>query len=257
MSKDKIFERIRNLLKLAESDNVHEAELALQRANDMMKEYAIAEHDLEMNPDTAKATYEVVTLTSSSEWVLLLSWYVCGAFGVHSMQTGSTKVRRGHLNKNVATKQMYFFGTDAKIKTAKLMIDFALESVKRITKAELARIKTLDHIIDSSGKRITIHKYMNAYRRGVVNGMGRTLQAIKKANENVNADKDKDRKYAIITLSEQDKAKALQDEMFPKTSQKRIRQSGDRGIFNSGTSAGEKVGFQKQARQGNTKLLNR
>ena len=51
MSKEKIFERIRNLLRLSESDNPHEAELALKRANEMMKEYCVEEHELKINPE--------------------------------------------------------------------------------------------------------------------------------------------------------------------------------------------------------------
>ena len=252
MSKDlnKVFDRIKKLLKLSESENVHEAETALQRANDLMKQYSIDQADVSDSPETGKAKHEVVSLNTSSEWALLLAWYVCGAFGVHAISTGTKQVRRGRKNNYKATQEMYMFGTDARIKTTKIMVDFAVETVTRLTKAERKRISREGLQTDSNGRRISNRAYMASWRKGVVNGMGITLKEIKRQNENKNATDKKDQQYAMVVLSEKDKAKDLADEMFPNTKTHRTKQRGDAGIFGSGSNAGQKVGFHKQAGQG-------
>jgi len=247
---NKVFDRIKKLLRLAESDNVHEAEIAMQRANELMKEYSIAQADVADSPESDKARHEVVSLGSSSEWVLLLAWYVCGAFGVHAISTGNKQVKRGRKNNYRATQELYMFGTDARIKTTRLMIDFAVDTVLRLTREERKRVKRTDDLYDSNGRRISVRSYMASYRRGMVNGMGITLKAIQRQNENADSKDKRDRQYAMVLLSEIDKAKAIAQEMFPRTGTHRAKQRGDSGIFANGSSAGQKVGFNKQAGAG-------
>jgi hypothetical protein len=247
---NKVFDRIKKLLRLSESDNVHEAEIALQRANELMKEYSIAQKDVADSPESDKAKHEVVSLNTSSEWALLLAWYICGAFGVHAISTGTKQVRRGRKNNFRATQEMYMFGTDARIKTTKLMIDFAIDTVKRLTKLERKRIRNEGQQYSSYGTKISTRSYMSSWRKGVVNGMGITLKAIKEQNRNKNAKDKRDRQYAMVLLSEIDKAKAIAQVMFPRTATHRAKQRGDSGIFANGSSEGQKVGFNKQAGAG-------
>ena len=247
---DKIFDKIKKLLRLAESDNPHEAESAMQKANDLMKEYSISASQVSDTPDSGNAKHEIVLLNTSSDWALLLAWYVCGAFGVMAVSSGTEQVKRGRSQKMRATKKMFFFGTDAKIQTTKIMVQFAIDAVERVCKAERKRVQCEATIYDSYGRVISVRKYMSSFRKGVVNGMGITLKAIKTANENKNAEDQKDRQYAMVCLSDNDKAKAERDEMFPNLGTHKARQTGDRGIYNNGSSAGQKVGFNKQAGAG-------
>jgi hypothetical protein len=135
------------------------------------------------------------------------------------------------------------------------MVDFAIDTVTRLTKIERKRVNAEGQLYDSNGRRITTRAYMSSWRKGVVNGMGVTLKAIKKQNEDKNAKNKKDRQYAMVVLSELEKAKQLQQEMFPNTKVHRRKQTGDQGIFNNGTSAGQKVGFNKQAGSGTARGL--
>ena len=65
--KDEIpLKRIRNLLRLAQSSNEHEADLARHRAEDLMRHYNISEKDVvEQATEVAALREELARLTAS------------------------------------------------------------------------------------------------------------------------------------------------------------------------------------------------
>ena len=245
---EKILDKIRKLLKLSESSNQNEAEVALRMANDLMRKHSVSDQDVKDNPEAGKVTHEVVSLNSSSEWVLTLAWGLCKAFGVQGVSTGTKQVRRGRKNKFRATQELYCFGTAGKIATVKLMHQFAVETVNRLTKKERRRIKDEEYILDSNGRRMTVRSYMSSYRNGVVHGMDATLREIEKQNRDTKTPEN--REYGLVHVADLTKATALRDEMFPNLTQRKRKLRGDMGIYNNGRAAGRNVGFHKQTGSG-------
>lgn len=250
---EKILDKIRKLLNLSESSNQNEAELALKMANDLMRKHSVSNQDVKDNPEAGKVTHEVVSLNSSSAWVLTLAWGLCKAFGVQAVSTGTKQVRRGsvygHKTKFQATQEIYCFGTAGKIATVKLMHQFAVETVNRLTKAERKRItKDIDACRDSNGRQITIRSYMSSYRQGVVHGMDSTLREIEKQNRDTKTQEN--REYGLVHVADLAKATALRDEMFPRLVTRKRQMRGDTGIYNNGRDAGKNVGFHKQTGSG-------
>ncbi|WP_332828935.1 DUF2786 domain-containing protein [Novacetimonas sp. GS1] len=86
MSQKIVMARIRKLLALSKSGNPHEAAVALERAQQLMREHVISEDDLELSgigafrshlPGTAKLR--------PAQWQGLLAGMICRTFGVRAM----------------------------------------------------------------------------------------------------------------------------------------------------------------------------
>lgn len=78
--KEKALDKIKKLLRLSKSDNPHEAALALQKAQEIMRAYSISENDILMS-EVQEALSDSKTSKKVNGWFHRLALMVAGCFG--------------------------------------------------------------------------------------------------------------------------------------------------------------------------------
>lgn len=137
-SKSAIIEKIQKLLRLATSSNQHEAELAAQRASDLMKKYRISSAVLEatqINQGIDKVMevhYRVPDLKMKYQWVVYLGWAAAKLFD-GTIFTSRT------LHGTAFT----FVGFESEIPLMKSMFEHLLRSWEGFIERDLAEAKTV------------------------------------------------------------------------------------------------------------------
>ncbi len=125
-------ERIKKLLALGQSTNPNEAAVALSRAQKLMREHNISEHDLELSA-VAEDSVQVQRGLTNTRLIRILSSVIRKAFGVEAMLTvkGST------------CKKVTFFGPSDRLELAIYSFTF-LSRQMLIAKKNFAEEKRIE-----------------------------------------------------------------------------------------------------------------
>ncbi len=235
MSADKILNRVKNLLDLAESDNENEANLALARANDMIREHNISEAELNKDKQkTITVDCEVVDLHEYGyPWSRNLFSHVAKAYHCRAI---FIRVQ-SKINPTKENYAGHLFGTEGDRATVRLMYDYAAEAKKRISKSERKKFKNRYANNDST------NQHMRGFNYGVVDGMCETLFRISKQNRQ---DKQSEGAYGLVLVSTAKKVNTLFSEKYPTTRSLGGDRSGGSWAREQGRSEGSKVSFNKQ-----------
>lgn len=180
MSNIKIIERIEKLLRLSKSDNQHEAELAAQRASELMTKHQISMSSLDVeemkNETIGQNLYEGETI--KRQWVPILADACAKLFDGMVVQKGVSKI--------------FFVGFDEDNKAAQELFRHLYGAwdgiVKRDSKIEkLKRSDTGLFSVDFS-QPFNGASYRNSHGLGYANGIrSRVFQLVKDRKKEVQA----------------------------------------------------------------------
>lgn len=205
-------DRIKKLLALAQSDNENEANLAFERAAELMFQHSIDQTDMKENLFDGPIGNEKIDKITNEKLNDILIVPLCQAFRCQCVS----------LRKS---KQYDIFGTESARETTKAMYQYCLETITRITKKHVALIRFFGGSVD--------RKYINSYRAGIASGMIETLRMIADRYGNNPVNK---------ALS------AYKSLIYPVLRNRQSYSSTWGGTgFKSGKTEGQTVGFSKQA----------
>lgn len=236
-NREKIEDRIKKLLELANSANEHEANLALQRASELMMEHGVSEGDLIDSPFKGEPGQEYIFQQSREVFNIALMQIMARAFGGRII----------NINENY---KHHLFGTDAIRSTIKAMYEYSMSTIDRLTEAEMASPQDLPPFAKAGAKT----KYKNRFRSGIAFGMIETLTGIRDKNRRETSGSNE---FGLMVLNSWKKTDALVNKEYPKLGHSSRRSSTFGGAgFSAGKTAGRNVGFNKQAGGGSQKRLN-
>lgn len=132
--KQKIAERIRKLFALGASANQHEAELAMAKANELMKEHQISMTDVDL-AEEGVITQEDYFVDDALRMVNSIG-NLAGAVAI--LYDGNITQRRGNTNGSLRYR---FYGTTTDIAAMKMTFAHLYESWKSIVKHDQAEAK--------------------------------------------------------------------------------------------------------------------
>lgn len=237
---NKWLDRVKKLLELAESDNAHEAQLAMQRAHEIIREHNISEAELTKDDEKPiEIDHEVVELYEYGyPWSRNLFNAVAQAY---HCKTIFIRVR-SKINNTKENYAGHLFGTDGDRATVKMMYTYAADMKKKLGKMELKRFNAED--AENSYPYTPKSTHMRSYNYGVVDGMCETLRGIRDQNR---TDKESTGAYGIVLVSTEKKVKEAFKVEYPKTKKLSGDRSGQSSARSSGRAQGSKVSFNRQA----------
>ncbi len=131
MTRDQARDKVKKLLRLGKSSNMHEAAAAMRQAQALMRQHAIDEQELhETQPDD---TVEVSTAArrgaKPAVYALILADSVCAAFGVMQLLSGNHAWR------------VLFFGPAWRAQIAEYAFTVLLRQLERDRRTHLNRVR--------------------------------------------------------------------------------------------------------------------
>ena len=233
MVKDNVIAKVKKLLKLSESDNEHEANLALQKASQLMRDHCISEAQVQ---GASKEKLESIDCESihfpsnTKNWSQSLAAGVAKAFGCKVVFTGS--------GSQYNTKySMRTFGTATDRATVRVMLDYSYTTVNRLVKKEQKRLKIEDPWEN-------VKRYSHNFRVGLAVSMRDTLTEIAKQNTKEVDDKTQ---YGIILYDKSKRVEALFKEKYPNklNALGSLSTRGSARGYNAGRDSGKSVRFNR------------
>jgi len=251
MTTQDILERVRKLLELGKSDNQNEAELAINKAHQLMRDHAISEAQLfkGTEKDINVNHSDVILPDNGKPWTRGLFMNIAEAF--HCQPIFLQRYQEGKKN---ASFYVRFFGTSGDIATVHLMWNFALDCKDRIMETERKEIRANRRIIHDS-----FRVYMNSFQSGIIDGMSTTLEGIKeqKRKDKHTQTPDTEKTYSLVLIKTEEKVSKAFKKMYPKTSRTSVSGSANSNAgYSNGNTAGSQVGFNKRASGGSRGLIS-
>lgn len=230
---EKIEAKIKKLFKLAASSNEHEAQLAMERAAELMEQYSISKDDLDESPFAGETTSENIWQLTKERFNGPLVYAIGQAFG-------------GECIGLSGAAKFDVIGSQAVIATIKGMYEFALSTIDRLTHHHMKHPELPPYA--SKGERV---KYKNRYRSGLASGMMETLDKIAKQNKGETAKKSE---YGLVLLTNSEKVQRFTKEKYPRLVTSRTKTLSGAG-FSNGKADGRNVGFSGQVGRGGSQKL--
>jgi len=113
MTDDKILDRVRKLLELAKSDNVHEAGNAAAAAQDLMSRHSISEAMLDVSPDQDEMIDSDILFAETGAqmptWKLLLGSCIAEVNQCKAFQSGSTLQIIGKPSSAATVRYLFMY----------------------------------------------------------------------------------------------------------------------------------------------------
>ena len=160
--KDSIKAKIEKLLSLAQSDNVNEANLAMEKAVDLMNRYSISEDQLNGN--------EILTKKIPLKYKVIPTWISDLYFGVAS----ASGVFCAYANdRNGSNAYFYFSGKESDVMNAEYVAEFLARKIMSMSKKYT---KSLPKYLDNMEKQFR----SKSYRSGAVETVVDRMQEITK-----------------------------------------------------------------------------
>jgi hypothetical protein len=131
---EKIIQRVQKLLALGQSDNQHESELAITRANELMTKHQLAMSDVEVNELKASAIIREAYTVPGQKMKLL--WIETLAYGVARMFDGVTLV-----NSSLHGTRFAFVGFPEDVELMKAMFEHLYSNWHLIVARDLFHAK--------------------------------------------------------------------------------------------------------------------
>ena len=235
MVKEDVIAKVKKLLRLSESDNEHEANLALQRASELMREHCISEAQVQgaSKEKIESIDFENIHFPSNTKnWSQSLAASVARAFGCKPIFVAD-KYSHQFNTKYV----MQVFGTATDRATVQVMLDYSYATVKRLIKKEQKRLKLEDPWEN-------VKKYSHNFRVGLAVSMRSTLETIRDQNEQEVDDKTQ---YGIILYDKSKRVESLFKEKYPRPlrSLGSLSTRGSASGYNAGRESGKSVKFNR------------
>lgn len=177
--REKIIDRVRKLLALSTSSNVHEAAAAAGRAQDLIERHALRDEEIEDESPEARAeragytTYVLETTGRVTEWRLVLAQGICHVNGC-TLLTWREGPRRRRKTKIVAA------GSPRDLSAIAYLYEYFRVEIERLATAVRAKRYGVERTYMSSfrlGASVTIREKMEAARNAVHNELRLTGDA--------------------------------------------------------------------------------
>lgn len=240
---EKIASRIKKLLSLSQSDNLNEAQMAMEKARALMAEYAISKEALEMlDPDDRDIGYEEIILTKKRDGYEQSLW-----FRIAKVFDGSA-VRTARIN--IPTK-MTIFGTKSARETIKVMGDYTFGVIDRLVENKKKKIPQDIKIIMGVAN---LNNYLKEFRIGVMSGLAKKLWEIELDLRKPHRDEG----IQALILNKKSQIEDKIAEVFPqglRNSKRALKLAKNHLAQNAGIQAASGVSFNKQTRSGGFKQL--
>jgi len=236
---DKIADRVRKLLALAQSDNEHEAAAAAARASKLIAEHNLSEAQIAADKGEA---FQPVTTDYILRSKRLANWKVRLAGGVARACDCRVLIAAGYGIKII--------GTAGDIATARVMIEYLCEAMDRFVKHE--RDNSIDYLeakVWGDGNR-----YVRSFRLGMSERLfARLVEDSRNARKTVEASAStstalvlRDKRAEVARVTAQNSGGGSYS----------TSGASDRSGFGAGYVAGGQIGLNKQVGGGNgTKRL--
>lgn len=232
-----IAEKINKLLSLAQSDNEHEANAALQRAAELMAKHGISKEQLSQADieNDANVDFENLIFPSGKMlWARDLAYWVSRAFGCQSIVMTTPGSFEG--------KHIKIYGSRADRMAAKLMVDYAFSCLDRIVKREKKKYK-------AEWATHASRTFSHNVRVGASRSMCVTCKELARSRK----ESDVSHQYGLVVVN---KTAQLFKEHHPTTGKtSRLGARGDSHGYSQGHAAGQRVSFQRQATGGTHRQL--
>ncbi len=244
MVKEDTIAKVKKLLNLSQSDNEHEANLALQKASELMREHCISEAQVKnysLKSDVEAVEFENIHFPSNTKrWSQILAADVAKAFGCRIIFTGTR-------TSQFTTKYvLQVFGTKTDRATVQIMLEYTYNTVNRLVKKEQQRLKREEPWEN-------IKRYSHNFRVGLAVSMGKTLGEITRQNEEEG--KEKNTQYGLILYNKKQKVDALFKQTYPKKlkSMSSLTTRGTSNGYDAGKESGKGVRFSRPISNTNTR----
>ena len=236
MDSDSIKEKIKKLLSLADSTSEHEAEIAMKRANELMKKYSIDEMSVRGMPNETDIEGIEFHLNGTQQWDSSLYYAIAKAFSCTCFQ----------YNRSGGKRRVKIYGTSKNRMVVSMIYDYAIKTLENIyIKAKKDYIKKY--------KVNTSRSFTHSFKKGVAYGMCDALKKIEEANK-----KDIETSYGGISFalvfqnSSQLSRKKMYDEnprLKKSTANVSITNS---NAYRDGFEKGKNVSFNNQVKSGSS-----
>lgn len=238
---DKTRERIQKLLALADCADEHEAALALERANELMRKHAISETEARgLDVHKVNVEGEDMVLSGCQGWQPTLVWALCNAFNCSSL-----RYHRSHGEQ----QRMEIYGTPDNRETVRQMYKFAIGQIDRFTEKARKEYKADEGYFPP-------RRFTTNYKLGVVFGMVDTLKGIYKANKEDTAKVAGGTCYALICSTALEAATNKRDSENPNLRSHYYSPNVSSGsAFHAGRSDGRTVSFNRQCGASSNRML--
>ena len=164
MDKNKIIDKIKKCLALAESDNPNEASAALRQAQKLMEKYGISTGEMRMADISSEKT-PAARSRNLPLYLAILVGIIEKAFGVNSIQCGINHPLKGW------SSSIEFIGFDTQPKIAA----YAFDVLRRRLMSDRRQYLQSGHPTARNRKRKT--RLADAYAEGWVTAVRKTVQA--------------------------------------------------------------------------------
>lgn len=213
LASEKLISKIKNLLKLADSDNVHEAELATLKANQLLLKHNLQFYDLE---STDKKTYTKTLITAKRKNAKLSCIY--------------------DIIKHFMVRPVLIYGQG----------QVALEATGSLESIELADYVAsfLDRELEvmwekNKTPKLKGLKAKNSFFHGVAKGYNQKAQKIKD-------DLKTEEQHALVVIEKD--LDLMMNKIYRRISHTSSKSSYDANAFNSGVSAGKNLNINKSVK---------
>lgn len=142
--KQRLIDLLKKLFAMGSSDNQHEAEVALAKANQIMQEHQIGMTDIDLSGDDAVVTCDLSTNESKQN----VFWIMCLAEASALLYGG----RSSRFKDCFGGITLTFYGTGNDIEAAKMTFQYLLNSWKSIVSIDIRGIKNKRGYKNSHGR---------------------------------------------------------------------------------------------------------
>lgn len=142
MNRDDVIDKVKRLLALGASDNVHESALALETAQRLMAKHGLTQEQVEVGSIVESDVRSIATASRTKAWELRLARGIADAFGVGLLWRRGPHYARG----SEAFGTYIFVGPEAEAKLAQYAAAVLLRQLSR------ARAKFTDGLPEYMGR---------------------------------------------------------------------------------------------------------
>jgi len=222
MTRDTVVDKIRKLLALASSTNVHEAAAAAARAQQLMMEHKLAAHELDTVGEDEAATVGRMSMVEDSSVLHAWKGELIGSLARYGFcKAIQSPVRGADGEKRI---RLTIVGTSDDANTVVYLYGYLMNEIKRLCAAE------------AKGRGV---EFANAFKRGAVRAIALRLKELRKEQTTTAANAE----TALALINRADAAiDAFMGKEFPKLRNVRppARIKNVDG-FSAGRAAGERI----------------
>lgn len=229
-NQEKLLDKIKKLLALAESSNFHEANLAMLTAHKLMKEHSINEGMLGIVEEIDVMRFKLAY--KGAPWIRKLASSAAYAFSCCPV-----------LHKLPRKYEISIIGTSGDLKIFGYMIEFALSIIEKLSKLNI-----------SNAGRSALY----SYKIGIADGMSETLIEMAQADRKASRTESSEQEYGLIVKNKLEKLAAKMEEIFPflKTVNNVGSKAKNTSLYKEGRIEGDKINFSKPIPPVKQKLIN-